>query len=57
MKKTATTNTVVVVVLVIIAIDTTLFVKHSKVNPVHHEGKHKWERGGIIQLILNLSSV
>jgi len=56
MKKTATTNTVVAV-LVVIAIVTTVFVKNSKVNPVHHEGKHKRESGGTVQLILNLSSV
>ena len=31
--------------------------KKGKVNPVHHEGKHKRESGATVQLILNLSSV
>ena len=55
-KKITTTNTVVVV-LVVIAIVTTVFVKYGEVNPMHHEGKHKRESGGTVQLILNLSSV
>jgi hypothetical protein len=54
--KTTTTKTDFVV-LVVIAIVTTVFVKNGKVNPVNHKGKHKQESGGIIQLILNLSSV
>jgi len=56
MKKTTTTK-MDVVVLVIIIIVTTVFIKNDKVNPVHHKGKHKRKSGGIIQLILNLSSV
>jgi hypothetical protein len=56
MKKTTTTKTDVVV-LVVIAIVTTVFVKNKKVNPVHHESKHKQKSGGIIQLVLHLSFV